>query len=225
MKLQNFTIIFIMIMLPIILVVSLYISNSIRTIQFQASYDEALLTAANDAVYAFEKNSANEDLFKNPEVKRTLVKSSIEMFKTGLVNSYGISNYSSEEIEEYIPAVVFGMHDGFYVYAPSDLTDFTPGPSATTAEKYEHNLKNYVYYSETLEGLGKNDTDIVIIYSLDNFVTVCGDLGHPEGYQIKSGYLSAIKTGEADGAKYQGITINDESNLGSTEAVKRKKLF
>ena len=204
MKLQNLTIIFIIIMLPIILVLSLYITNSIKTVRYQTLYDEGLLTSAHDAIYAFEKNSRNEeDLAQNPEVKRTIIKSSVEQFKTSLANTYGISDFSSEEIEEYIPAIVFGMYDGFYLYAPSALYD----SSSENIEDYTHNLKNYVYYSETLEGVGEDGSDIIIMYSLDNYITICGDwAGDEEGYQILKGYLS---TEYSDGS-YNGITINME---------------
>mgnify|MGYP003308007776 CR=1 FL=1 len=66
------------------------------------------------------------------------------------------------EIEEYIPAIVFGMYDGFYMYAPSkELV-------GDNKYEYKHNLKNYVYYSETL------DDGTVIRYSLDNYVVVTG---------------------------------------------------
>lgn len=223
MKLQNLTVIFIIIMLPIILVLSLYITNSIKTVRYQTLYDEGLLTSAHDAIYAFEKNSLNQDLSQNPEVKRSIVKSSVDQFKTSLANTYGISNYSSEEIEEYIPAIVFCMHDGFYLYSPSGLYDSGSGK----VEDYTHNLKNYVYYSETLEGAGAGDTDITIMYSLDNYITVCGDFegdvedGHDVGYTIKKGYLSVIdlsNDAQESGIKYRGIDIVTETIDGNTNS-------
>ena len=159
MKLQNLTVIFIIIILPIILIVSLYISTGLKTIKYQSLYDTGLLNATHDAIYAFELNTAKNKYSDNAETKRNILKSSVKMFEKSLANSCGISLYNVDEIEEYIPAIVFGMYDGFYMYAPSYLE---------STGKYEHNLRNYVFYSETLSD------GTVIIYSLDNFVVVSG---------------------------------------------------
>lgn len=179
MKLQNLTVIFIIIIIPVVLLVSLYISTGLKTIKYQSLYDTGLLTATHDAISAFEINTTNDDAYSgNPETKRNILKSSVKMFEKSLANTCGISSYNVSEIEEYIPAIVFGMYDGFYMYAPS----LNPKTG-----KYEHSLKNYVYYSEKLDNDGT-----VIIYSLDNYVTVSGKFKNENGeevYQIKEGYL------------------------------------
>lgn len=198
MKLQNLTVIFIIIIIPVILLVSLYISTGLKTLKYQSLYDTGLLTATHDAIYAFELNTAKNEYSDNSETKRNILKSSVKMFEKSLANTCNISSYNTDEIEEYIPAIVFGMHDGFYMYAPSYNSQ---------TRKYEHNLKNYVYYSETL------DDGTVIIYSLDNYVTVSGDFG------IKEGYLIDLSGSEPDGTKYKGITINQDD----TDAIKYYK--
>ena len=199
MKLQNLTVIFIVIILPIILMVSLYINTGIKTIKYQALYDTALLNATHDAIYAFEQNTANNKYSDNAETKRSIIKSSVKMFETSLANAAGISAYSSDEIEEYIPAIVFGMYDGFYVYAPSYNTQ---------KGKYEHGLKNYVYYSETLSD------GTVIRYSLDNYVSVTTKIG--DNYVIKEGYLINLSDLNISGdtVTYKGLTIQDETING-----------
>ena len=222
MKLQNLTVIFIVIILPIILIVSLYINTGIKTIKYQALYDTALLNATHDAIYAFEQNTANNKYSDNAETKRSIIKSSIKMFETSLANAAGISAYSSDEIEEYIPAIVFGLYDGFYMYAPSYNTQ---------TGKYEHGLKNYVYYSETL------DDGTVIRYSLDNYISVTVEKDGQ--YYIKEGYLINLEdlknidsdnNGKADEVttlKYKAEelvinkeTINGEDNYDAIEYFK-----
>lgn len=200
MKLQNLTVIFIIIILPIILMVSLYINTGIKTIKYQALYDTALLNATHDAIYAFEQNTANNKYSDNAETKRSIIKSSVKMFETSLANAAGISAYSSDEIEEYIPAIVFGMYDGFYVYAPSYNTQ---------KGKYEHGLKNYVYYSETL------DDGTIIRYSLDNYVSVTIKKDSGE-YEIREGYLIDLSDLDISGdtVTYKGLTIQDETING-----------
>lgn len=177
MKLQNLTVIFIIIIIPVILLVSLYISTGLKTLKYQSLYDSGLLTATHSAISAFELNTTNDAYSDNAETKRNILKSSVNMFEKSLANTCGISAYNADEIEEYIPAVVFGMYDGFYMYAPS----LNPKTG-----KYEHSLKNYVYYSETL------DNGTVIKYSLDNYISVSGKFKNKNGeeeYQIKEGYL------------------------------------
>lgn len=217
MKLQNLTVIFIIIIIPIILVLSLYISSGIKTIKYQSLYDDGLLSATHDAVYAYELNSANNDYSENPETKRSIIKSSVKMFEKSLANSCGIASYSSDEIEEYVPAVVFGMYDGFYMYAPSGLYDSTTGK----VEDYAHNLKNYVYYSEVIRNA--SGKDITITYSLDNYITVSGDFG--DGYEIKKGYLMKVDGALYSGVKYDNIKIYTEEIDGeiNTEATEYYK--
>ena len=203
MKLQNLTVIFIIIIIPIILLVSLYITTGLKTLKYQSLYDTGLLTATHDAIFAFEQNTSNNEYSNNPEIKRDILKSSIKMFEKSLANTCGISSYNVEEIEEYIPAIVFGMYDGFYMYAPSkELVD-------DNKYEYKHNLKNYVYYSETL------DDGTVIRYSLDNYVVVTGIFKDENGndvYQTKGGYLAVGSSN--DGKTYQGVTIVEETGLG-----------
>lgn len=199
MKLQNLTVIFIIIIIPVILLVSFYISTGLKTIKYQSLYDTGLLTATHDAIYAFELNTTNDTYSGNPEVKRDILKSSVKMFEKSLANTCGISAYNADEIEEYIPAIVFGMYDGFYMYAPS----LNPKTG-----KYEHSLKNYVYYSETL------DDGTVIRYSLDNYISVSGyfkenpDAPSSNKYITKEGYLTNLAI-TGGGTTYGGLTLND----------------
>lgn len=192
MKLQNLTVIFIIIIIPVILLVSFYISTGLKTINYQATYDTGLLTATSAAIQAFELNTTNDVYSDNAETKRNILKSSVKMFEKSLANSCGIAAYNVEQIEEYIPAILFGMYDGFYMYAPS---------LNVKNKKYEHNLKNYVYYSETL------DDGTVITYSLDSHIMVSG-IFENDHYEMKEGYLLDLKDTKIDGTKYKGITID-----------------
>lgn len=178
MKLQNLTVIFIIIVLPIILLVSLYISTGLKTIKYQALYDDGVITATQDAIQAYEINSLKNKYSDNAEIKRSIIKSSVKMLEQSLCNTCNISSYNTNEIEEYIPAVLFGMRNGFYLYAPS----YNPDPEH---DKYEHSLKNYVYYSEQLTL--DNTEGVVIIYHLDSYIEVSGWFNG--NYESQEGYL------------------------------------
>ena len=66
-----------------------------------------------------------------------------------------------------------------------------------------------MYYSETLPG-----SDIIIRYSLDNYVVVSGTIN--ESYQVNSGYLVNPDDVAISGStvKYKNLVIVDEEDLG-----------
>lgn len=183
MKLQNLVIVFLIIVIPIMLVYSIYFNGEVKTLKLQRQYNAALKDATYDAVMSFEQNSMNDALASNPESKRENIKAAINMFVKSLATSNGLSSYNENDIKDYIPAVVFGLYDGFYMYTPT-LNDLG---------NYEHMLKNFVYYSEQIPG-----TDIVIRYSLDNYVAVSGTIDGT--YITKAGYLEPnLKTITSEG--------------------------
>lgn len=173
MKLQNLTIIFIIIILPIVLVLSAYIGYEVKTINKQNMYNTGVNTAVHDAVFAYEMNSKNDDYSDNAENKRSNIKASVKTFENSLSNACNLGLYNNDAIEEYIPALVFGMYDGFYMYAPSE-----------TKNGYKHNLRNFVYYSEEISC---SNYDLIIRYTLDNYVAVSGTIDGT--YITKAGYL------------------------------------
>lgn len=205
MKLQNLTVIFIIIILPIVLVLSAYIGYEIKTINKQNMYNTGLTSATSDAIFAFELNTKNDVYYNNAESKRSNIKAAIKTFENSLSNTCNLGLYNNEAIEEYIPAIVFGLYDGFYMYAPTQ----------TQSQGYKHDLKNYVYYSEEIK---QGNIDIVIRYTLDNYVAVSGKIG--DKYVTKAGYLinlndlngSVIKDKlEETRIKYKGLIIETES--------------
>ena len=119
MKLQNLTIIFIIIVLPVFLVLSAYIGYEIQTINLQNVYNTGLQTATHDAIFSFEINTKNDAYSNNAENKRSNIKAAVKTFENSLSTVCNLDLYNNEAIEEYIPAIVFGLYDGFYMYAPA----------------------------------------------------------------------------------------------------------
>lgn len=118
MNLQGVTVIFVIIFLPIILVSSFYIQQEVDTITTQTSYDTKLIDATTDAVSAFEINTANEDLSAISDSLRSIIEASNNVFITTLATNLGMSGASQNKILPYIPAIVYTLYDGFYIYAP-----------------------------------------------------------------------------------------------------------
>lgn len=123
MRLQNLTIIFIIIILPVIIVLGTYIGYEVQTINMQNSYNTGLQTATHDAIFSFEINTRNDAYSNNAENKRSNIKAAVKTFENSLSTACGLDLYNNEAIEEYIPAIVFGLYDGFYMYAPAETQD------------------------------------------------------------------------------------------------------
>lgn len=91
MKLQNMTVIFSIIIIPVTLILSAYIGVQIDTAVLQQKYDTKLMDATHDAVVAFELNTINNKYSNNSDSMRRDIKASINTFSTSLATSLGMS--------------------------------------------------------------------------------------------------------------------------------------
>lgn len=161
MKVDGLGIVLAIILLPIILVVTYYVQLQVDTIATENSYDTKLLGATYDAMSAFEINTANEELSSVADSMRSIVLASNNIFLNTLATNLGISNASKESLQPYIPAVLYTMYDGYYIYAPTE--------TAKVAEKTEKDnttglitTKGYLSVGdEGTENLGGTYGDIV----------------------------------------------------------------
>ena len=230
MKLQNMTVIFIIIMIPIIIVTSYYIGLQIKTITMQKDYTVKLQTAAKDSIQALEINTVewNSASSNLADSKRRDVLASINTFTTSLANSMGIGGAGKGRIQTYIPAIVYTMYDGYYIYSASlmkdqdttseGLTQFNGDGTIKSNEtsSYQYILKPYSPYSARYV---RDNTDITVNYTLDNYIRVYGTVDGE--YQAKEGYLvvcddnagveNVSQNGSISGIKYRGATIKPET--------------
>ena len=238
MKLQGMSIVFALVIVPLILVLSYYIGLQVDTIELQTEYDSKLLDSTYDAMAAFELNTANEDLSTVSDSLRTIIEASYNVFINNLATNLGMSNANKSYVEPFIPAVLFTLYDGYYICAPTKvptvLTD-SNGNAVSVGDKgvsgasgnYQYDedaetylsgdvgqdygqllylkdsgtntytadinqakletknvLKTYMPYSARYVG---TNYDLTMIYTLDNYVTVEGNIGNV--YYTKSGYL------------------------------------
>ena len=167
MKLQHLTIIFIIIVLPITLLLSAYTDAQIDILTLQNQYDDMLLTATYDGIKAFQLNASYNSLSNVSDALREDVESAISAFMQSLSVKMGVGGYDINHMKGYIPAILFTLYDGYYIYTPVKTTD---EDNNTT---YEYMLKPYNYYTVRY----KNETgtkDVVINYTLDNYIVVYG---------------------------------------------------
>lgn len=233
MKLQNMTVIFIIIMIPIIVVVSYYIGLQINTITMQKDYTVKLQTAAKDSIQALEINTVewNSASSNLADSKRRDVLAAINTFTTSLANGMGIGGAGQGRIQTYIPAIAYTMYDGYYIYSASlvkdqetdeaGLTQFDDeGTIIFNGNSYQYILKPYSPYSARYVN---GNIDITVNYTLDNYIRVYGKVGTGDEDKsvAKEGYLVVCDDGSVGvgtlssksitGIKYRGAEIKPET--------------
>lgn len=241
MKLQNMTVIFIIIMIPIILVVSYYIGLQINTITMQKDYTVKLQTAAKDSIQVLEINTVewNSASSNLADSKRRDVLAAINTFTTSLANGMGIGGAGRGRIQTYIPAIVYTMYDGYYIYSASlmkdqdtdkdGLTQFEKDTSGKDTGNIKYNTEgtsSYQYilkpYSPYSARYANENVDVTVNYTLDNYIRVYGKVGTGDEDKsvAKEGYLVVydsdegvknVTSGSISGIKYRGAEIKPET--------------
>lgn len=221
MKLQHLAVIFVIIIVPISLVMASYIQNQIDAIKLQTSYDNSLINATYDAVKAFQINTTNNKYSSISDSKIRDIEASVNTFYNSLNTSMDDYAQSSEDLKLYVPALLFTLYDGYYIYTSYDNVYSTIGEEENEkvsinldGNNYQNGLKPYVYYSAKYKL--DNGNIIVVNYTLDNEITVYGDFGGTDGYVTKSGYLinPDLVTNINETNKilnYDGVTIGPET--------------
>ena len=196
MKLSNLIVIFLALALPIILVLSVFVSLQVDAASLRGDYDSFLINATHEMMLAFEMNTNSSDYSAVADSKIRDIEAARNVFYSSYATQLGVTGSSNSFIVSYVPALLFTLYDGYYIYTPTKVWN-----SAGTTE-FTHELKPYVYYSKKyLSDSEKqiltinysnpiNNVRIVINYSLDNYVTVyISDLNR-KYYQSRAGYLA-----------------------------------
>ena len=181
MKIQHLAIVFVMVMVPIILVITSYIQTQIDTISLQTTYNTKLQTATMDSIKAFQLNSINNKYSTVSDSKIRDIEASISTFFNSIGTELGASGYSKEDLQNFIPAMLYTMYDGYYIYGEFYNEALPVIDEATGLQKvengelvygdYQYGLKPYIYYSCRYKN---NDTDVIVNYTLDNNITIYG---------------------------------------------------
>ena len=208
MKLQHLAIIFVIIILPISMVISEYIQTQIDTISLQTQYSSKLHTATHDAIKAFQLNTLNNKYSSVSDSKIRDLEASISTFYNSLGTELGASGYDTESLQQFIPAIVYTMYDGYYIYGKYYNYN---------ENEYQYGLRPYVYYSCRYVTTNGND-DFVVNYTLDNTITIYGKVYNTEKgiteYITKSGAL--INPDLIDKNSIDTVDYNYVNNIGNT---------
>ena len=208
MKIQNLAVIFIIIILPISLILTSYTQNQVKTLGLQVSYDNKLNNATYDALKAFQLNTFSSDTSDLSNSKIKDIEASANTFFTSIASNFNMEGYNKDVLKDYVPALVYTMYDGYYIYSPYTNTlseNETKDDSTYKNGDKIYGLKPYIYYSRRYKNA--SDYDVVITYTLDNCITIQGVVDGEAVY--KSGYLldNVDVEGEGQSVKYRGIDI------------------
>lgn len=219
MKIQELAIIFIIIILPISLVLSVYTQNQVQTINTQTLYDNRLTSATYDAMRAYQLNAANSTTSDMSNSKTRDIEASVSAFRNSIMTAFELNGFTANELNSYIPALVYTMYDGLYIYSPySNIAEVNTDANADeevkikTEGQKEYGLKPYISYSCRYK---TTNIDVVITYSLDNHIAVKGMIGSE--YVNKEGYL-------IDGIKCLNINTNTDVEKLSKDDMKDAKI-
>lgn len=186
--------------------------NQVKTISLQTSYDTKLNNATYDALKAFQLNTVNSSTSDLANSKLRDIEASVNTFYNSIASNFNMAGYNRDILKEYVPALVYTMYDGYYIYSKYTNTlqkDDYKDDSTYKNGQILSGIKPYVYYSCRYK---TGNIDVVITYALDNYITVYGTIN---GESVnKSGYLIDNCSGNGtDTATYRGIAIKPEANL------------
>ena len=231
MSLDKLAIIFLIIILPISLVLSTYTRTQTDTLNTQLAYDTKLNNATYDAMKAYQLNAFNESASNLGNVRIGHINAAVNTFYSSLSANLNMSGYNRAFLEDFVPAIVFTTYDGYYIYSKytnkigdEDYYSQAERDAAALADKKElstrqdgellYGLKPFVHYSCRYK---KGDSDFVITYSLDNYISIHGIINNK--LVDDSGYLIDIGNDGTDYDKntreitYRGVRIEKEPIL------------
>ena len=221
MRIQNLAVIFVIIVLPMTLVLQAYIRNLTGVTNIEARYNEILMSSTYDAVRAYQMNTINNDYSGVNTSRQRDIKASVNSFFNSLATGLHKSGSTKAALNEYVPALLFNLYDGFYVYGPynnvaSVITDNNgdgepdePGidkpdsgdnkvpyfnKNVLNTDNTMYGVKPFTYYSCEYKGTSGTTTyDITINYTLDNYIAVSGSV---DSQQISGAgyYINGSKT-------------------------------
>lgn len=208
-----------------------------KTIRLQTKYDTKLSSATYDALQAFQMNTVNSDTSDLSNSKLRDIEASVNIFFNSIANNFNMEGYNEDILAEYVPALVYTMYDGYYIYSPYTntldgsnshkwITNNDTGETTELSDAeilsdtynkeatYKQGdritgLKPYVFYSCRYQ-MG-SDSNFVITYSLDNYITIQGKIRGNDVFD--SGYLLDNITESGNTISYRGVPINANETL------------
>ncbi len=119
MKLQGMTILYVIIIIPMLIVISLTLSGYKEELNNSLKYKSELTGAVNDAITAFEINSASQDYSNVSDTFASLVEASVNVFSRSIATRLNMTNADEALMNRYFPLALFTGYSGYYIYSPT----------------------------------------------------------------------------------------------------------
>lgn len=156
MKLTDFALIFLAITVPIILVVYINVSYTIKAVEQEMSYKKIINAAVDDATYAMKEVESDDKTidygYSGIWDKKVNLNAQIGVnaFFDSLYNNFGIKgNMSAEKyLQLYVPAVVVVDYNGIQT-SSIEIREEIDSRTGETKQTIEHVLKPKRYYTYT----------------------------------------------------------------------------
>ena len=214
MKIQGLAIIFIIIIMPITIVLSEYVNNKITIAKTELEYNTRLLNSTYDAIKAYQLNTVNNAFGDISTSKVKDIEAAAKTFFNSISTNFNQIGYKSDIMQTYVPAVVFTLYDGYYLYSPfrNTLTEVENYDSTYSKDgETKYGLKPYVYYTcRYVNNEPLKKWDFIITYTLDNYITIQGLINNK--YIYDCGYLYSVANTKIDADRYGGIFYNSTDN-------------
>ncbi len=209
--------------------------SQIQTLNLQISYDNKLNNATYDALKTLQLNTINSDTSDLANSKLNDIEASISIFFRSIANNFNMAGYNQDVLKEYVPALVYTMYDGYYIYSPytntldntnenevivgdelKTLSDAEILNSSNLDATYKDGdkisgLKPYIFYSCRYKR--NNGDDFIITYSLDNYITIQGMIGGE--WVFDHGYLlnNIMIDTNNNTIEYRNVKIDNDEKL------------
>ena len=125
--------------------------SQVKTLSLQTSYDSKLNNATYDALKAFQLNTLDSSTSDLSNSKIRDIEASVNSFFYSIANNFNMAGYNQDVLKEYVPALVYTMYDGYYIYSPytNTLSESDNNNESSTYKNGEKisGLKPYIYYS------------------------------------------------------------------------------
>jgi len=98
------------------MVVGLFTSNMIKVSEKESAYTSLLYNSTYDAVRAYQINTQNNNYSSERTSRIRDITASVNSFFSSMATGLSSSGYTKTELNDYIPAILYNMYDGFYIY-------------------------------------------------------------------------------------------------------------
>ena len=119
MKLQGMAILYIIIIIPMLIVISLTLNSYKEQLNNNIKYNTDLTGAVNDAITAFELNSSSQDFSNVSDNFTSLVDASVNIFRRSIATRLNMTNADESLMNRYFPLALFTGYSGYYIYSPT----------------------------------------------------------------------------------------------------------